>query len=570
MSFLLVSAAGSAAVSLTKWEQTRGVGNYGFMVPHPTDPVPSDIMTGQNAGWPTGADLTSHEWVGTYDPTTVSAPEPTVGGAADEWYVNPDTGDDGTAGQGGQGTDAAPRETFPDGTISAGDKIFIDGTGTLGTGVSDNRTLTFEGTSSDPCWVVYVGSNARATMSFDEFTIRGTHWIFQDIAWNMAATDQTDGSVNVTSTATVECEYGAFRGCRVYSDGTDVGAESGLIISGDSANPVDFVVVCSSPSNDTEVEDLGSYTGPNNNDYHGLRPVEYCRHLWFVDCQVTRCGGDGMQVADSGWGDGNEARRCHYVYVLGGDWTLFGEQGIDLKNCFHVFIEDIEGHDNTSSLPSGGAPGTVNFNNDEGDRTNGHYVYRSKLTNDGIGVLDQGDQVDQHSAAIACIFDDCAIGLQFSGNNNGTGDKLKHAIDCTFYSCSSQAINEGYAGAEGHTYIHGCIFYDNAEELNTGGAEYRECVNVVADRVSGSASLASGLFDVYTNVTLDTDPLLSDPANDDFTLTSDSSPCHQANTEHSIYQLLEDRYGVDCRYDYYGNPRPAVSGDWDIGHHQRS
>lgn len=555
----------------TAWESLRGAGKHGYLTPYPTEAVPSALMTGQNTGWPTGADLDDHEWISTYDPATVAIPSATPGGASDEWYIS-SAGDDGTAGQSGQGTSAAPRRTAPPtGTYSAGTKFFFDGTGTFGSGNGDNRTWTFQGTSANPCFVAYVGSNNQADWSFDVFRIQGTHCLFEDVAWDMRAADQSDGNNAIVSTDSIATAYISLRGCRVHSDGTDVGNESGMFISGTATNRCSFTYFGPSAKNNNGVDGLGAPDGPANNDYHGIRPLEYCDHIWIVDAVVTGCGGDGLQVANSGWNDGIEERRPHYIWVLGGDWTNFGEQAVDLKNCFHVFFDEFYGHDNDTALSGGGTAGSLNFNNSEGDRTNGHYAYRSHFEGDTVGLFDQGDQPDQDSGAICCVFDECSTGMIVSGANNGGGNKIKRAVDCLFYGNTAAAVSENYSGDNGTLYMHGCILKDNASEVGVDGAtEFRSMTNCLADRTTGSVALTAGQWDVFTDNILDEDPLLTDPANNDWHLSSDSSPCIAANTRHAIYATILSRYGRNIEFDYYGNPRPATSGDWDIGPHQRS
>lgn len=565
----LAAIIGSGDGGLTQWELVRGAGRYGFLVPYPATAVPSAIMTGQTGGEPTGADWDDHEWIGTYDPATVAVPSPT--GASDEWYIS-SSGDDGTAGQGGQGTSAAPRRTAPpSGTYAAGTKFFFTGAGTFGSGNTDDRTWTFQGTSANPCFVAYIGANARADWSFDVFRIQGTHTIFEDIDWNMAASDQADGNNGIVSTDSIATRYISLRGCRVHSDGTDVGNESGLFISGTATNRCSMIYIGPSTKNDIGVDGLGAPDGPANNDYHGIRPLEYCDHIWIVDAIVSGCGGDGLQVANSGWNDGVAARRPHYIYILGGEWTNFGEQAVDLKNCYHVFFEEFHGYDNNTALSGGGTAGSLNFNNSEGNRTNYHYAYRSWFEGDTVGLFDQGDQSGQDSAAICCIFSGCSTGMIVSGANNGGDNKIKRAIDSLFYGNTTAAVAEAYSGVNGTLYLHGCILKDNAAEVSLDGStEFRSMTNCLADRAAGSVAITSGDWDVYTDNILDQDPLLTDPANDDWHLSSDSSPCVGANTRHALYSTLASRYGVNIEFDYYGNPRPVTSGDWDIGPHQRT
>jgi len=59
------------------------------------------------------------------------------------------------------------------------------------------------------------------------------------------------------------------------------------------------------------------------------------------------------------------------------------------------------------------------------------------------------------------------------------------------------------------------------------------------------------------------DALFVDPGSDDFSLQHDS-PAINAGTEHEVYQLFQDLYGLDIRVDKNGVSRPQ-GGAWDIG-----
>jgi hypothetical protein len=141
-----------------------------------------------------------------------------------------------------------------------------------------------------------------------------------------------------------------------------------------------------------------------------------------------------------------------------------------------------------------------------------------------------------------CYFHDATDGVTFSGGGGG-GDYMNY-IRCVFDTLSGDALADTYAGAIQHRVLD-CTFYDcaTAVDLDTlsNGWVFERCIfdgtgngiDIAADasstRIEWCCFNLSGtdVVNVTKGATcIDVDPLMTDPANGDFSISA-SSPCHQ-------------------------------------------
>lgn len=570
-SFLVVADDGQATESITANIIAVPVGSTGQQfsyigAPYVTDPVPSQLYP----GLPTGADFTNHEWINTYDPAAIETPSPT--GAPNE-YVVAYNGNNGSAGNGGQGTLAAPRLTLNGGTYPAGTKIFFVGnpsaSGETPQFDMGNVVWTLTGSSSSQCWIVGIDNPRIAADRFD--LTNCTHLIIDGI-WGVP---EGGGGNNFRMRMTGGGNrYTTIRNCDLRGDPNRGDTSAGVVLdtSGQVASRNQFTLVYNS-----RIGRGGNWsTGGNNPDYHGIRAGGACDWLYIVQNEVYELRGNGCQVGNSPptQSDPNDdvsTLAGYYYYILGNTWRNTREVNLGTKYGVHVIVV---GNDfstaggsftnaNQSTLYLATIDGEGKYGNDGNRWTLFNHFHDG--TSHCIRMAHRNEDVDEVGYAIGNYATDMSGPFLISeGAAQGSGSIVRGALFNTMVRCGSvMSANTGGADPQVTVDMWGNVSWDCGADHYTYNfhASGDPCNYNVMGNPGGGGTI-SGSFSGTGNLQ-STDPLLNASGG-----LEAGSPAIGLAPEHPAFQLFQDRYGLDIRFDYNGNARPT-SGNWDAGAFQR-
>ena len=551
-------------------------------IPLPTDRVPSAIMP----TLPVGADFANHEWIDTYDPIHEPNPAAPAVVTANQYVVDKFHGsatdaDEGDNSIGGvvYGTTAKPRLGLPrESTYPAGTRIFIYGDNSpLPTSKSTNRkfdydqwqakeyTITFNGISASPCWIIGIG-NPRLAVEKITF-LNCTHVLFDGIY--LEKRDDALGRSKGGWGAIRSSKYFTFRNGGQYGVESSTGGNA-LSISGSLGNTSDFIVYYNN-----EMAYHGNFdvaAGTKVTDYHGWRPLSWCRWLWCIDNNIHHIAGDACQVNNSNDLSTDHSRRPHYVYFAGNETYHLKENMFDAKNSYHCIVSEnysYETEEDAMIMP----------NNSEGPLTGYHWAIANRITQNGAwgtggGIRGSGDQANNYTAVIGnFIYDLSRAGLSIS--NQTKGDNVKNYwVNNTVIRCGTGfRVNIWQPTSTGWEIdFQGNVIYDCGTEIDLDAIGGRTTVVTLRDNVlydpSGSETIINQ-NDITTETnTRYSDPRFNNPAGNvpaDFVPQPGGSAI-DGTSEHQVYQDFQNFYGLDIRQDILGSPRPR-NGPWDIGAH---
>lgn len=498
-------------------------------IPHPTDALPAGIMPtlptpGGQPGFP-------------YDPCTIEAPE--ISDAATPYVVSID-GDDATAGNGGLGTEAAPRRSIPEGSFGPGTVIYVHGNnspyGTVDFDMGDETDWTFSCTAAEPCFVVGI-DNPRMGRRLN--IANSSHLIIDGVS----VVDIPGGGRPWGNLRFSDSQFITLRHAEVRGDGSN--SSGGSVIS---MSNVEHMVTF-----DTQIHSAGSWeSNATDVDVHGWRPAYGNRYLWLLDSELYHLQADGVQTGNSN-NQNPQSQSSHYIYIGGNTFYENYENALDNKNSYHVVFSTNDVHDHYAAPDASGANSTavILSNNSEGPWTGYHWAINNRIWNAGLAIRDSGSEADERNFIIGnAVWN---VDGAFVQANNDANRELW--IIHNSVSGSQTAFDVFQPGTNASLFIRGNVFHaagtiDTMSDVNS----------VFSGNVLFDTTL-QGNWDEETG-TITADPLLADPAAGDMT-PSASSPALDAASEDAVFALFTSLYGLDIRTDLHGTPRPA--GAWDIG-----
>ena len=499
-------------------------------IPHPTDMLPGGIMP----TLPTPASVQGFP----YDPCMVEAPLPSDG--ANEWVVSVD-GDDATAGNGGQGTMAAPRATIPFGSHGPGTAIFILGAssayGTVDYDIGEDETFELSCTADEPCWVVGIDTPRLAR----RFEITGsTHALIDGLSLVDGSGNRPWGSINFTDSTFITLRNTEVRG-------------SGENSSGGNAISLDGVEMM--VAYQLSIHDIGSWdSNASGIDVHGWRPHYRNRYLWLLDSELYHLQADGVQVGNSNNGN-PQAESSHYVFIGGNTFYENYENALDNKNGYHVVFSTNDVHDFYPASGASGANGTaiILSNNGEGPWTSYHWAINNRIWNTSLAIRDSGSEAGELNFAIGNLIHDADTAFVQANNED---DRQSWFIHNTVTG-STQAVDAYQPGNNSSLFVRHNVFHQAGDADANNGTQ-----GVLERNVLFGVNVGNAWAVEADNLT--DDPLLTDTAGGDLSLGSGSPAIDAAPTEDPVFALFESLYGLDIRVDRAGQPRPAGAG-WDLG-----
>jgi hypothetical protein len=539
---------------------------------------------------PNGAHFTGHDWfagkLNSYDPCTITNPTPPSVVTENLWVVNKfdanaTDSNEGDNAIGGvvYGTTARPRRTLPTpGSVPysfpAGSQIFVYGDGTPRPTSSstnrkvdytqwENRRLTFNGTVSNPCWIVGIDHPRIATKDAYEGSsnqqIRdSTHLIIDGVVFEASA----NSSGRRGTMAYVNCSYVTFRNGAQHGDYTGAG------MAHITPSNCSFFMYY---NNEAAYIGLWDSTDSSTADAHVFRGAWQNRHVWIIENDLHHCSGDciqnGNSISPSNSGYNDPAYRTHFTYMGGNELHEAGEQAIDMKNNYH-FIGSGNNCHNAYGTKDATTLCTLGID-DEGPLTGYHWFINNRMHDAPGPAIRFGATEDGEVQGMIgnVIYDIGGSGVEHwnLGPNN-----TRYIVNNTIYNCIGDGIDAKITADQhaptGRLYvdrniIQGCMgtaIVGPSSDADWGVATARN--NFTHD--NGADSISGQWTEQADNSS--SDPLMVDPDNRSFMLNSKSPACDIVATDHPVYGVFQGLYGEDIRVDYLGNSRPA-NGSWDAG-----
>ena len=549
-------------------------------IPYVTDNVPDEIMP----------DLPDPNTMVTgfpYDPCGLATP--TFADGANQYYVDSQNGNDGTAGNSGRGSVANPRQSLPDYTdsvwsLTAGRQVFITDNSTFFAGGTDVRVES-NGTSGSVCWIIGLGT--QPVFGNDKFNLHGQHLIVDNINFT-----QSSGGCRIkvgNATGVSYISYFTLRNSTIDGEGHGRNAAIGGGGISDAYPRVEFICIYNNV-----IKELGQWNRQDKlgKDKHGIQPGGLSSYWWIIDNEIFHCEGDSIQINSSQKNDAVYANRPHYIWMAGNTMYENYENAIDNKNCYHAiasenliwgFHNDFKGANNTSFILANDSEGTLSslqwaINNTLYDVGQGFKVASTAAETLNAGLDTQ--TLGQRTYILNNLIYDAGTGIEIDARSTTVetpgGDVDTWAYESwivnntivTTNRSIKQARTSNSALEPQTNYVEGNILY------NTGTPDY----DVVTNPLEGSTfsfkynvaynsgrNVVLGTFDVDVGNTLNIDPSFVGLGSADYSLNTGSPAIDVSGfTEPDPYQLFADLYGMDIRTDYVGFTRPDNTV-WDAG-----
>ncbi len=483
------------------------------------------------------------------------------------------------------GTEAKPRKTIPN-TFAAGSVIEIHN----GTYDTDEHFTSQAGTAASPTFIrgdpsskpVYLTDQTPSEKMLN-FLGTCSYIIIENIDF--------DGgdyrAMNIGGSSSYMC----VRYCEIQNKAFD-NNEGCIVILPGTDNTMSNIVVYSNT-----IHDIGSYTTASDEDFHGILPSTDGRsaptsltEVWVLENTGEKISGNLVQVN----GGANDHDLLQYIYI--GDNVAFTnrQSGVGIKECVHCIISEntfYDSHEYGASNPSAGI--TYQYSPDN------LWIIFNTLYDNTYGVRASGSKPDiTHSAYTIgnLIYDNKTEGITHFGYRTGWGfqghsDEMNHyIIGNTIYNCPGGIHLEKHkAGAEYYVYNNIIVdvnevdfahlavatpadqglvttdynlFYDVSSDTRflwlDADVEYRTLATFQAAISGQEQNSVEGV------------PLFTSSNTDDYTLGAGSPAIDTAlytGTVKNVFDLFQNNYGIDIRYDLDGNTRTGLV--WDIGAYER-
>ncbi|HGY56662.1 MAG TPA: T9SS type A sorting domain-containing protein [Caldithrix abyssi] len=408
------------------------------------------------------------------------------------------------------GTSQKPRKTIPR-NIPAGSVVEIHG----GPYVSIGGTYTMQGTADKPVFVRGIADSTRPQITKSPIRLDGSYFIVENLDFYDKST------VYFRTTA----RYGSLRHSEVHNPIGQTGASNPTVsVTGK------YIVVY-----DCEIHD--NIREPDV-DCHGIQASNYGEHIWILENNIYKNGGDGIQA-------------CHmcdpgprYLYIGGNRIHRDAENAIDLKYARDVIISENKLYDYLHSSNTGivspivvgsdGAPTRVWILFNE--------IYDAKK---GIRI----EEVDD-VWIIGNVFHD----LTETGiipEKKGTTTRV---INNTFYNVRT-GISEPWRETFSFLIYNNIFASIESRSIHLGGA------------VTAKSEISNNLFwdaSIHGENAVNADPMFKNISTYDFSLLAGSSAIDSGVARGGeIYDYLV-RYGQDIGRDFMNEIRPQ-GNEWDIG-----
>lgn len=492
-------------------------------------------------------------------PVGIPTPPAILGQTRDEIYgagyytywVNNLTGNDGTAGNGGKGTEALPRATIPT-SLTAGDVVELRG-----------------GPYTGSAWNISSSGTAIAPI-----IIRGPDWA---------------NRINVRRQVAITGSYVIVENIKISDNGHDqdmfvqtgnysCGRYIEIVGTGGTAEGAGQTVQCSGAYNifaNGLIHDCGDWDSASENDMHALGTGGTGHDTWYLWNTVYYMGGDGC-------GNSHDGNHGSYNLFVGGN-TIHDcrENCIDLKEIHDVIISENDLYNITpTDSSSDGAAIVLHYGPTTDQGPYNVWVIANHIHDCNMGIAYSDCQTDLY--VVGNVIHDC----DGYAVNPSRGGGYYYVYHNTIYNCGA-GISQDSSSTINALEVHGNIVslvntsgrhlevYSSTVAANTNASHecyYQNGGNVYIAWGSGSvnystvAAWIAGTSDGDNSI--QQDPKFVNAAGDNFALQSDS-PCINAGYDMStIEDIFAANWSTSLLKDIAGTARP--DGVWDMGAYQYS
>ena len=478
------------------------------------------------------------------------------------YYINNETGNDAN----GNGTPDNPRLTIPEGvTMPAGTVWVLEATSTPytsagGPGGTSRFEVTLQGTFDRPCFIV--GRNGTPLIDDELRLIATYHTIIDGLEW----VKTTNNHLVVHNSA-----YSEFITIRNCTNTSGTGAPlNGALYSAtgiSSANKSKGLVIY-----DCEIANYGENLATSTeNDIHAFKPEENFTDIWYINVTCTNMGGDCIQVGSA---NTPVVDQCERVYIAKNDLSNCLENAIDIKSCRDIIISQNTLYD-FNRLGTGGGIDQINAVIIHDDPTN-VWCLANTVYNCALGIAITG--ADGTYLLYNVIYDIDPV-MPYNPNSPfGVG----YAMSSRASTNVTMALNTvyDYAGGFGaanqqtldllsnifHTRNNALGFdvnYGSSSDYLNGSTDYN-CFFPIINAFRSERGSTIEDYPTYKASTgneangIIVDPLLNDPANQDFRLQV-GSPAYQTGIKPAAIAEFEVLYGINIDFDYLENARGVLA-----------
>jgi hypothetical protein len=483
------------------------------------------------------------------------------------------------------GRPGLPRCTLPPGPFDGtGIRYIIVGNDHILSGSSLNRTWTC-GSLTTLCWlsartlrletnpwtgqpVAAVEGPTRPRIRIAEFIFkgRGAYLIQQGFHFDGPGGGGSRkiraGAHSAAAPTHMAFRYNLMVGDGVADNGAVI-ACSGVTGTGRTQDTTDIIVY------GNRIYNYGSFTGPSQNDIHGVKCGEAFQRIWVLNNIIHHLGGDSSQMGSASMDD---AERGRFVYI--GDNTTHDnfENGYDFKEVDDVILSRNNiGPSNDSGIVThnstlrtwiifntiwGGtdAPGASSSD------MSGNAIYY--VGNLFYSILCTPADLNCNAINIGGGSPTTIVNNTIVSVDNGVeaeaGTNPIEASGNLFVSASLSHINLS-SGSVGASNIDYSLFWQLGASCSSGTS----CI-VWGDGVTRTLASLQSTFSECTNC-LNVNPQFLNAAALNFRLSA-TSPARDFGVRHSIYTTFETTYGRSIDdVDLVGTARPSGSTGWDIG-----
>jgi len=463
-----------------------------------------------------------------------------------------------------------PRETIPEGTLNAGDFVYIAGGGTYNaSGVFDWDGI---GTAANPIWITGDPSNPpvlndvikpgnggpTSYLILQYFTMSGEYNTLE-----IQPGDDGDDLDHIV------IRHFTMTGTQQASNYTALLVAWSQAFDPNPNSSVNYTVIYDGT--------ISRYGNKSSTDEAGVMAGYHSDYTWILDCTIHDVGADA--IAGCHYADDNTKKTEHCFIGRITTWGN-GENGIDLKGARYVIISECTIYGPFTREQGWGI--ILHYGASPSTTVKDVWIIFNKIYHVSGGIYTSSVGADNMNIIGNLIYDvDADYAVESDPLNGyavfiGGGDGTFRVVNNTFYDYDDGLLIEDLNGTD-VLYIHGNIFANRGEP---GGFEIDEDTDESRIKLDynryyypgGSAAFNWGGSSrnlSYMQVTAgecthgtEGDPKLTNPISD-FSLQIDSD-CIDKSIEHSVYGDFYTEYSIDIRKDFKGVARPQ-GNSWDIG-----
>ena len=457
-----------------------------------------------------------------------AAPNPWTSEAAGFYYVDPA----GCSSSRTYGRPGASRCSIPN-PAPAGSVVFLNGT------LTSNQSFTSNGTAGNPVFVTAYNTANKPTVT-QGLQVAGSYAVIENLNLNPGGAGASEGTHHI-SFRHIDATGNINTGGMAFGSWSYSGSQS-----------VSYVVVY-----DVKIHDAGDVQASSDADKHCITVNGSVDHLWVLDSQLYRCGGDAIQL------EAQQGRRdkIHHVYYGRNIAHDNRQTGGWVKHATDVVFSQNIGY---NFRANSGGPGLC-FGQQYGPERVWYLFNEGYACNIGIGVSGNDPPGDgQYTYIYGNVIHDTAS--QSPGDAYNAGCIVLRGSTNIYVANNTCSNTDGGImippGTGGTVYIWNNIIRRAAGTAGATYDVYKEGANPALDMKNNIFSSSPRLTDGGGSSYSTADPQFISSA--DFHLSASSPAVDAGIVPQKILNDFQANYGMNIAYDKGGVSKPQGPA-WDMG-----